>query len=294
MARKDVFAGLTPGQHRKSEPEQYAAHGASKKMIQSIQEFAEKARSEGGVLDLDPALVEPSPFRDRLLDDDPLPFEQFKTSIAEDGQKVPIQVRPHPTTAGRYQVIYGHRRLRAARELGKTIKAITMDLSDTDLAIAQGVENAARQDLSWIEKALFAKTMEEANVKPRHIKAALSITDQELARMRSVYSSVPSDIIDMIGRASKVGRPRWTAFAKLMGQDKLAADRLRKTLPAVTVLDSNRRFQIAIDALEQKLKQPGDEPLLKIIATSAAERGFAKFVESRLPALKEEFETQEN
>jgi len=288
MARKDVFAGLTPGQHKKAEPEPYAAHGASKKMIQSIQEFAEKARSEGGILELDPDLIDVSPFRDPLPDDDPEDFEEFKRSLSEEGQKVPIQVRPHPTVAGRYQVAYGHRRLRAAKELGLQVKATPVDLSDHDLVVAQGIENGARQDLSWIERALFAKTMEDADIKPRNIKAALSISDQELARMRGVYSTIPEDVIELIGRAPKVGRPRWMDFAKLLGSN---SEMLRKTLPAVTVLDSNKRFQIALDALKEK---PIPKAALKISASTPKMKAFAKFVESRLPALMEEFEKQEN
>jgi ParB family transcriptional regulator, chromosome partitioning protein len=290
MARKDVFAGLTPGQHKKAEAESYTAHGASKKMIQSIQEFAEKARSEGAIIDLDPNLIDASPFRDRLPDDDPLVFEEFKRSMSEEGQKVPIQVRPHPSMPGRYQVVYGHRRLRAAKELGLQVKATPLELSDRDLVVAQGIENGARQDLSWIERALFAKTMEDANIKPRNIKAALAISDQELARMRSVFSTIPEDVIGLIGRAPKVGRPRWMDLAKVLGS---RSELLRKTLPAVTVLDSNQRFQIALDALKEK-PTPKAELDVKITATTPRGKAFAKFVESRLPALIEEFQKGDN
>ncbi len=72
------------------------------------------ARSEASadeIIQLDTALVEPSPFADRLADDDHDRSEAFVKSIAEHGQQVPIRVRPHPQTPGRYQVVYGHRRL---------------------------------------------------------------------------------------------------------------------------------------------------------------------------------------
>ncbi|MFX8852474.1 ParB N-terminal domain-containing protein, partial [Acinetobacter baumannii] len=90
-----------------------------------------------------------------------------------------------------FQVIYGHRRWRAAKDLGLLVKAIVVAYDDRELAIAQGIENAARQDLSWIEKALFAFRMEDAGVKARDIRAALSIDDAELARFRSVTRAIP-------------------------------------------------------------------------------------------------------
>ena len=61
---------------------------------------------------------------------------------------------------GRYQVAYGHRRLQAVRLLGRPVRAIIRPLQDIDVVVAQGVENSARQNLSYIERALFALTLE--------------------------------------------------------------------------------------------------------------------------------------
>lgn len=68
------------------------------------------------IVELDPSLVDPSFVRDRLQDDT-ANFAEFKRLIAERGQEVPILVRPNPEHQGRYQVAYGHRRLRAVAEL---------------------------------------------------------------------------------------------------------------------------------------------------------------------------------
>ena len=51
---------------------------------------------------------------------------------------------------GFYQVAYGHRRVRATAILGIKVRAIVRDLTDAELVIAQGQENNARQDLSFI------------------------------------------------------------------------------------------------------------------------------------------------
>jgi ParB family chromosome partitioning protein len=73
-------------------------------------------------------------------------------------------LRAHSTAPGRYQTAFGHRRVRAARVLARPVKAIVRTLSDDELIIAQGVENSAREDLSFIERAVFALRLENAGV----------------------------------------------------------------------------------------------------------------------------------
>jgi ParB family transcriptional regulator, chromosome partitioning protein len=294
MARKGIFANISHGQGRRTE-ESYIAHGAAKAMISSIEDFAVQVR-EGGVRELDPDLIDPSPFPDRLPDDDPEPFDDFKKSIAEEGQKVPIQVRPHPTAEGRYQTVYGHRRVKAAKELDRQVKAIVTEITDADLAVAQGVENAARQDLTWIERALFAKRMEAAGLKSREIQAALAVNRQELARLRGVWTVLSTDLIKAIGRAPKIGRPRWQELAKLAELYPERVDGAVKMVPAGTISSSDQRFQIVLNVMKAEAKPAAQASQidLKISASSPRGRAFAKFVEGRLPALLEEFEQGEN
>ena len=171
--------------------------GATQRTLTEIREerdrLAEQVAS-GGFLDLDPVLVDPSPFPDRLPDDDAADFEHFRVSIQENGQKVPVQVRKHPSVSGRYQLIYGHRRWRAARELNRPLKAFVVEATDHDMLLSQGLENSARQDLSWIEKASFASRMEKVGVRARDIRTALQVDDAELARFRFVLSALGDQI----------------------------------------------------------------------------------------------------
>ncbi len=81
------------------------------------------------VLEIDPVLIDPSPVSDRFVDSDGASFEALKASINLRGQEVPVLVREHPDTPGRYQTAYGHRRIRAARELGRSVRAIVKTLS---------------------------------------------------------------------------------------------------------------------------------------------------------------------
>src|SRR5690606_5663210 len=103
--------------------------GAAERSITQIIEERDKlqallASGGGGAIEVEPALIDPSPFQDRLPDDDPDAFEAFKRGFEAEGQKVPAQLRRHPKVEGRYQVIYGHRRVRAAQDLGRPVMAL--------------------------------------------------------------------------------------------------------------------------------------------------------------------------
>lgn len=293
--------------------------GAAHRAIDDIRAERDRLKaiveSGGGrVIELDPATIDPSPFPDRLPDDDDSDFEDFKRSIAEDGQKVPIQVRRHPSTADRYQIVYGHRRWRAALELRLPVRAIEVELSDLDLVVAQGIENASRQDLTWIERALFAARMDSAGIRPRDIYAALAIEDAELARMRTVYRSVPGDIIETIGRAPKIGRPRWLDLAKAIAERDDAAQVVRDALSVAKAKTepSDQRFQRALSAVRTKANtRPTTSPIsdsngnrlgawlrstkeVRIVAEGTVGVEFLRFVEAELPSLAERFGRERN
>jgi ParB family chromosome partitioning protein len=107
--------------------------GATQRSIAEIREERDRLQAQlasGAGIDIDPKLIDPSPFPDRLPDDGTKEFEAFKNLFEEEGQKVPIQVRRHPNMDGRYQVVYGHRRWRAALEIRRPVKAIVVDLDE--------------------------------------------------------------------------------------------------------------------------------------------------------------------
>ncbi|KQW76791.1 plasmid partitioning protein RepB [Ensifer sp. Root127] len=260
---------------------------------------------------LDPSLVDPSPYPDRLPDDDGATFEAFKRSIETEGQKVPVQVRKHPSSPDRFQIVYGHRRWLAARQLGRPLLALEVEISDLDLFLAQGIENANRQDLTWIERALFASRMDQAGIKPRYIYAALAIEDAELARMRNVYRVVPADIIEAIGRAPKIGRPRWLELAKTVSDVPTAIETLRAAL--VEKLDatetSDQRFQRLLNTVKpvppRRVAPVISDKRGRLLATLVASpkevriaaegsvgTEFLKFLQAELPSLAERFASE--
>lgn len=288
--------------------------GATQRTLTEIREERDRLAEQvalGGFLEIAPELVDPSPFPDRLPDDDQTEFERFRVSMEEDGQKVPVQVRRHPSVEGRYQLVYGHRRLRAARELNRPLKAFVVEASDHDLLLAQGLENSARQDLSWIEKASFAARMERAGIKARDIRSALQVDDAELARFRAVLSALGDEIPALIGRAPKIGRPRWTALAAQVAKSSDRIQQLVRILAAAKDVSSNDRFALCLKALAEP-REPRPSPALplergdgtsfgrvlfspKAIQIEIAEeeaKDFRSFFEARLPELVEQFRQQ--
>ena len=284
--------------------------GATQRTLTDIREERDRLKAElasGVSMELDPADVDPSPFQDRLPDDDAAALDALKTSMAEDGQKVPVEVRRHPQALGRYQLVYGHRRWRAAQALGLRLKALVVDVDDRNLAIAQGLENAARQDLSWIEKALFSWRMEQAGVRARDIRAALGVDDPELARFRQVCRVVGLPLIEAIGRAPKAGRPRWIEMAQRLGERSVLAAQITKTLAAAKVSSSDERFALAAKALAPApVPRVRAEPLVdaagRAIGMASFDGGsirltlqkreaeaFATFFREELPALINRF-----
>ncbi len=78
-------------------------------------------------------------------------LEELADSIAQHGILQPLSVRE---LRGRYQLISGERRLRAARMAGLTaVPCIVVDVNDTESALLALVENLQRRDLDFLEEA---------------------------------------------------------------------------------------------------------------------------------------------
>ena len=181
-------------------------------------------------------------------------------------------------------------------------------MTDAELVVAQGIENAARQDFSRIERALFVDRMDKAGIKARDIRAALWIDDPELARLRQVCRAIPVDLIAAIGRAPKVGRPRWVELATAVA-DQNGLRRIRQTLSddKVSGLPSDERLNRILSIIKTKtdtppdrieLKSPGGKILarasfapgqVKLTVDKASSDAFSDFLKDELPLLMKRF-----
>jgi len=76
-------------------------------------------------------------------------------SIREHGVVQPVVVRPSPAQAGRYEIIAGERRWRAAQRAGLTeIPVIVREVNDRTALELAIIENVQRADLNPVEEAM--------------------------------------------------------------------------------------------------------------------------------------------
>ncbi|RWX81793.1 plasmid partitioning protein RepB [Neorhizobium lilium] len=252
---------------------QRPASGAVKAMglsLGAMTREAEEARalrqalSEGErIVTIHPDKIASSFVEDRLrLDDrDDDDFAALVDSIRESGQQVPVLLRPHPTESGRYQIAYGHRRVRAAGRLGIEVKAVVRPLSDAELVLAQGKENAERRNLSFIERGLFAKNLASHGFDRKVIGDALAVQKSELSRLLAVVEGIPETFIRVIGPAPKAGRDRWMKLGEMLesgAAQSIANDEIQ--FQRFQTADTDGRFQLLFDRLSRRQKPDAPQP----------------------------------
>jgi len=250
MARKNMFEGITPPPREADAPPRPVA-----KMPEVFQSSGPVAairndlRSIGArsVQDIDPDLIEDTGLKDRLGVED-ADLAALQDSIRQHGQQVPILLRPHPSLSGRYQVVYGRRRLAAIRGLGSPVKALIRTLSDQEAVLAQGQENNLRKDPSFIEKALFAGEMEEAGYEAKVVQDALNVNRSHTSHMRKVREAFPRSVIERIGAAPSIGWKRWYDLATTLISRGISATSVHPE-PFPSGLTSDQRFEAWVKAM---------------------------------------------
>jgi len=318
--RRDALAGfltpVAPTTEGVVRTKPVVQSGALNSMNQAIANLATEAQEaerlrsqlEAGetIVELDPALIERSFIRDRIGGFSGPKFDAFREGIKVVGQIIPVLVRPHPDRSGEYQLAYGHRRVEA---LGRNVKAIIRNLSDDDLVRAQGKENSDREDLSFIEKALFALRMEEKGIRRQVIMDALAITSKGvLSGMITLAMALPPELVEAIGPAQSIGRPRWEAFVELLRKDENQTI-WRSLIKAQSFeeLTSDARFEKLFKAVSVKSQTSKDEQIIhsaegrRIASVQSGKRAlkltiptkdnpeFAAFLLNRIPEIYSEF-----
>lgn len=326
MARKNLLASVTASigaseavSHTATNRSDYVKRGASRSMMQSLDEMAENSMRvlEGEtVVSLDAGLLDASFVSDRIDDGDE-EYILLRDAIQEHGQSSPILVRPHPEASGRFMIVFGHRRARVARELGIPVRAVIKPVEDIAHVIAQGQENTARANLTFIEKALFAQKLARSGMSKETIKAALTIDDTLFSRMIAVAENVPPDVLDAVGSAKGVGRDRWEELKKLVSTPDKADDAAEYVAAhGFKEMTSESRFNALLDHLKKNKKAKTQRRALtnswKVAGSSVqvtvTDRGkaftldlkskdaskFGAFVAERLENLYREFESKQS
>jgi len=137
-------------------------------------------------------LIKPNPGQPRKsFDGDAL--ERLAESVAESGVIQPVVVRPLPD--GRYELIAGERRWRAARQAGlDTVPAVLRSDDENRRLQMALIENMAREDLNPVEEARGVAALVEE----------LALSKEEVARRMGKSRSSISNLIRLLDLPDQV------------------------------------------------------------------------------------------
>ncbi len=168
-------------------------------------------------LDLTPEVIEPSPFqaRQRFNDEE---LQELAESIRLQGMLSRIRVRPHPQREGSYQLVYGERRLRAAKLLKLlTVPCEVATYTDDELIEIGLAENLQRENLEPLDEAkLFRDLLNRPDkhysirILAERIGKHKNYIEERLALLR-----LPDDVLQILEEQPKVSLRALIELAKL-------------------------------------------------------------------------------
>jgi ParB/RepB/Spo0J family partition protein len=123
----------------------------------------------------------------------PEELNQLMGSMQEHGLLEPIGVRK--TGKGKYEVIFGNRRLMAAQKLGwATIPAIVVTADDKQAQLYNLIENLQRKDLTSGEEGRSFLKLREMGLTDSEIAARLGVSLSRVKNSIAIYQAVPLEI----------------------------------------------------------------------------------------------------
>jgi ParB family chromosome partitioning protein len=189
------------------------AFGKGKKPTVGITSILERSQSfaSQAVTSIEPAKhlqadqITPNPNQPRKFFDT-LRLEELAQSIKEQGILQPLMVRPLPT--GRYEIVFGERRYRAALIAGvNQIPVIVRELSDSEVALLAAVENLQREDLNRYDEVFY---------KVRLVAEVLDCELDDVPILLKKMRAQPEDYKDHVKAVedlfSQIGREKWLSF----------------------------------------------------------------------------------
>lgn len=160
---------------------------------------------------------------------------ELADSIRARGVIQPIIVRPLP--GGRYQLVAGERRWRAAQRAQlHRIPALVRELDDREVMALALIENLQREDLNPIEEArAYRRLADEERMTQAEIATMVDKSRSHVANMQRLLE-LPDDILGMVAAGSLsmgharalIGHPDASGLARQAVKDKLSVRQVEK------------------------------------------------------------------
>ncbi len=177
--------------------------------LNALLQETESSPSASGLGQVPLNLIDPNPFQPRTqLPEDAL--EELANSIRSSGLIQPILIRP---AGGRYQLVAGERRWRAAAKAGlEKVPAVIREIADTEALELALAENLLREALNPLEIARAYERLQQE----------FHLTHEQIAERLGVNRSTVTNTLRLLGLSPVV--------QTLLMEDKISAGHARALL----------------------------------------------------------------
>ncbi|MXO65659.1 ParB/RepB/Spo0J family partition protein [Altericroceibacterium endophyticum] len=207
-----------------------------------------------GVANLSVAIIEPHPDQPRRRFDEEA-LEELAASIASRGVIQPVIVRP--LAGGRYQIVAGERRWRAAQKARlHEIPALIRELEEREVMALALIENIQREDLSPVEEGqAYQRLADQEHMTQAEIAQLVEKSRSHVANMQRLLS-LPDDILDHVDRGKlSMGHAR-----ALIGNDNASSIAKQAIDKNLSVRDVEKLVRREQKGREQGARRVAREP----------------------------------
>lgn len=217
------------------------------------------------LIEISPATCKPWDYSDRL-DVELGNIEELANSIQKAGQQEPILVRPIKNShlladpSIKYEIIFGNRRWRACKLIGKNLLAIVRNLEDQDAAQAQKEENENRQDISDYSRAIHYKRLIDSQVfaNESQLASKLNIPRNRFNDLMS-FNRIPKSLLDAIPNVHTLSQRLAIKLASLAKN----VENLEILLQLAPKIGGNKLTSTTIEKAIQEMKEGNAVSLAK-------------------------------
>ena len=267
--------GALLGETRREEP--LVTSGATLASSGTASLRADGTAPTTGLAQLSIAVIEPDPAQPRRHFADAA-LDELAASIAARGVIQPVIVRP--LGQGRYQLVAGERRWRAAQRAQlHEIPALIRELSDREVMALALIENLQREDLNPIEEArAYQRLADSEGLTQQEIAKFVDKSRSHVANMMRLLG-LPDDVLDMVVRdelsmghaRALINAPDPAGLARDAAAKGLSVRDVEKLARKASRPESNRRQARAA-------KDPFGQADIAAVITDQAKPGGGKLV----------------
>ena len=221
-----------------------------------------------GLASLPVSAIEPHPEQPRRhFDEDSL--AELAASIAARGVIQPVIVRP--LAGGRYQLVAGERRWRAAQRARlHEIPALVQELEERDVMALALIENLQRQDLNPIEEArAYQRLSEREDLSQAEIARLVEKSRSHVANLLRLLT-LPDGVLDHV----EAGRLDMGHARALVGRDDAEAIAARAVAESLSVRE--------VEKLAQRSRAGSERPRRDRVSSTGEQDADIAAIQSQL------------